>query len=211
MSFDLVALDIMVGFEGYEYAANNFNAPGTYEKTRRKSQCRYLLREGVTFPLNLKTAKGRLNAILFLYDNLPRPLFRIIFNLGVSLFNYSIVSYPQKDRAVPCPKLYARPRLMYISEVRSHLATLNMIRGRTIESLAQQAAKFCRMCGFIEPSFQVRLDIPYCKTNPFASGGCRHRHVRFVSTINNVGITNPPMCTKCCKAEFAYFCIKNKI
>lgn len=33
MSFDLTALDTMVAFEGHEYAAEHFNAPGTYEAT----------------------------------------------------------------------------------------------------------------------------------------------------------------------------------
>jgi hypothetical protein len=81
MSFDLTALDIMVGFDGYEFAANNFNAPGTYEMAMQKRESSYVLRQGMLVPFNLSTSKSRLDALWFLYDNLPFEVFCIIFKM----------------------------------------------------------------------------------------------------------------------------------
>jgi hypothetical protein len=81
MSFDLTALDIMVGFDGYEFAANNFNAPGTYETAMQKRESTYVVRPEMSVPFNLCTAKHRRQALIFLYDNLPFEIFSVIFKM----------------------------------------------------------------------------------------------------------------------------------
>lgn len=203
MSFDLVAMETMIGFDGYEYAATHFNAPGTYEQRRRqKTDTRYVIRDGMNFPFNINTVKGRLDALIFLFDNLPKEIFGIIFQLAVGFYNQNLVYYPSPKYPLEAI-LLPLPRLMYVEECRAHLATLNKIRGRTREEIRRISRGYCQKCGTYQMTYVSRLKYSSCNPDPRALRGCRHRNCKFVAPIGLPDLLGG-LCGRCYGAAMDY-------
>jgi hypothetical protein len=144
----MTALDIMVGFNGYEYAAYKFVNTGSYENyvsSKRKKEGPYRIRNGMTFPLNTDTPKGRIDALIFLFDNLPRDIFRYIFKMAVTDFNKQIIFFPDPPKVI-----YRTPYnwpcfLIYRKEVAAWQSFKNKVIGWV--SFLRISEKFCRQCG----------------------------------------------------------------
>lgn len=148
MSFDMTSLDIMVGFNGYEYAAHHFVNTGSYENhlsAKAKKDSKYKIRDGMVYPLNVETPKGRIDALLFIYDNLPKDLFKKIFSMAVEDFNKTIVFFPDPPTKIlrtpynwPCFLVYDKDVQAWISFKSKVMAWVNYVR---------ISEKFCRQCG----------------------------------------------------------------
>jgi hypothetical protein len=188
MSFDLVALETMVAFEGYEYTAQNFNAPGTYESRRSSNttsiedeyiafenkdildgMCRRIKRGNLKRSSHKKlacsTPKERLDSFKYMYQHLPFELVKFIIKLILESSNLTL--HPITNELVNRDQMKLS-RIVFFRMFRSKDAHYLWNKN----SNSEISEKFCIKCGEARTVYRYRTPMP-CLQSPTKTG-CNH-------------------------------------
>jgi hypothetical protein len=192
MSFDLVALETMVAFDGYEYAANNFNAPGTYEsrypsfnslelevakfelkqiQTQRVERLKRGRRKLESMrKLASATPEDRLRAFKYMCTKLPFVLVKFIIKLILESSNLTI--HPITGELVNRDQMQTYRIIFFKMFRQPNGATADQYFLWNKNPTTEITDKFCHKCG--EPRAVYRFRAPMRCLDPANKTGCSH-------------------------------------